>query len=258
MSNLKIGIPIVIFIGLLGLQWLVLYLSKKKITFTIVFMTTVISLAFSALGGVFISSLQSDGYADIQQPSGNTSSSFTPTSQRSQTSTYTQTNYTSTTQSKQTGLERSNASNRSLTYISFSKYNFTKGSRLHVYSAPSKSSWHTKASDGGAVYASTNGDVYVAGCDGNWVLIKYTTNSGSERMGYTLEAQGSFGSLSFDYYPGTITTNCHLSDGSDSIPLAKGKDNITVLGRMSEGIYIETDYNGKQARGVVPESCVQW
>ena len=233
-------------------------MSKKEITFKTACIITAVNFVISVLSGVVISLWKLDGSTDIQKPTGNTSISFIPTSQRNQTSAYTQTNYTSTTQSQQTDLESNNTSYKSLTNISFSKYNFKKNQRLHVYSAPSKSSWYTKASDRGPVYASTNGDVYVAGCDGNWVLIKYTTNNGSDRMGYTSDAQGSFGSLSFDYYTGSITTNCFLSDGTNSIPLPKGKDNITVLGRMSEGIYIETDYDGKQVRGIVPESCVQW
>lgn len=147
---------------------------------------------------------------------------------------------------------------KTLTYISFSKHSFKKGQYFDVYSAPSTSSWHgTASSRNGVAYTSTNGDVYVAGSIGQWLLVKYKTNKGPYRMGYTRDAKGTFPGMTFDYYAGTILSNCSLTDGADSIQLRKG-DSITVLGRMDDGIYIEAYVNGQQARGTIPEPCVSW
>ena len=146
---------------------------------------------------------------------------------------------------------------KDLTYISFTGHNFSRGKRFKVYSAPSTTSWFTKASNGDPVHASTNDIIYVAGYAGNWLLIRYETKGGSYRTGYTSEASGSFNTLSFNYYTGTITSNCSLTDGTSSIDISSDTT-VTVLGRMDAGIYIEAHVNGQQARGIVPESCVSW
>ena len=149
------------------------------------------------------------------------------------------------------------APKKDLTYISFSSHNFKKNQKFTVYSAPTTASWYTKAKNGGPVYASTNDVIYVAGYVGNWLLIQYETNKGNYRMGYTSQATGSFQNLNFNNYSGTITSSCSLTDGSNSINISSGTS-VTVLGKMDAGIYIEAYVNGQQARGTVPESCVNW
>ena len=146
---------------------------------------------------------------------------------------------------------------KDLTYIYFSGNYFSKNKKFHVYSAPSTTSWYTKAKNGDPVYASTNDIIYVAGYDGNWLLIRYETSKGSYRMGYTSEASGNFNNLSFNYYSGSITSDCSITDGMNSIGISRGTS-VTVLGKMDTGIYIEAYINGQQARGIAPESCVSW
>ena len=147
---------------------------------------------------------------------------------------------------------------RPLTHISFSGHNFKKGKkRFYIYSGPSSTYWYKKTKNGTPAYGSINDVIYVAGYVGNWLLIKYETSNNKYRMGYTNDAKGDFQELTFDYFQGKITKSCSLSDGVDSKKLKKGTT-VTVLGRMDNGIYVEAFVDGKQARGTVPESCVNW
>lgn len=150
-----------------------------------------------------------------------------------------------------------------LTYIYFYEGSFPKGIKLYTYSAPSKSSWHQISSKTKkAVHGSTNDTVWVAGKDNGWVLVRYEIGSkndhtGQYRMGYEQDYTSGFNNLTLDSYHGTITSTCNLTDGVSIITLPSGT-NVTVLGRMDIGIYVETNYNGQTARGTVDENCIDW
>ena len=154
---------------------------------------------------------------------------------------------------------------KKLSQIRFKSHRFKKGQTFKIYSAPSESSWYTKTKSGAQGVASTNDVVYVAGRDGKWLLVRYEITEGkfkgSYRMGYTKDAKKAereeFKTLSFNNYPGKITKKCSMTNGIEKVTLNKGTE-ITVLGEMDTGIYIETTVEGRQLQGVVPESCVDW
>lgn len=134
------------------------------------------------------------------------------------------------------------------------------GQKLAVYSAPSKSAW--RAADGKAVVG-TNGAIYAAGWESNWLLLMYETNNGSVRVGYVNAGDIRGGvpvdvSLDFSYSPATVLERCVLTDDpartGSSIKTLQPGTQVTYLTRFynnSAWDYIETTVNGKTARGFV-------
>ena len=134
------------------------------------------------------------------------------------------------------------------------------GQKLAVYSAPDNDAW--RGAKGKAVVG-TNGAIYAAGWDGDWLLIMYETNKGSVRVGYVNGNKVRGGvpvdtSLHFDRDPATVVKTCTLTDdpartGTEITTLQPGTQ-VTYLTRYynnSAWDYVETMVGGKVARGFV-------
>lgn len=132
--------------------------------------------------------------------------------------------------------------------------------KLAVYSAPEKSAWRGAS---GKASVSTNGAIYAAGWEGNWLLIMYETNNGSVRVGYVSgnDVRGGVPvetSLRFSHDPATVTSTCVLTDDP-----ARSGTTITTLHPGTQVIwltrfynntawdYVEVQVDGKTARGFI-------
>lgn len=135
------------------------------------------------------------------------------------------------------------------------------GQKLAVYSAPDEGSW--RGAEGKAT-VSTNGAIYAAGWEGDWLLIMYETNNGGVRVGYVNGNKVRGGvpletSLHFDHEAATVRRDCTLTDdpaarGTAIASLRAGMQ-VTWLTRYynrSAWDYIEVSVGGETARGFVP------
>lgn len=148
--------------------------------------------------------------------------------------------------------------------LSFSIEGFKANQKFSVYSAPSTLSYRGA---NGKASVSTNGPVYVAGYENNWLLVMYDTNSGGVRVGYirTSDISGSVNaySLNFAYTTKTCLRAVTLTDdpvkgSTDVALLSKGKQ-VTYLASYSNGTswaYVETQVNGQTARGFIPADAI--
>ena len=147
----------------------------------------------------------------------------------------------------------------------FDYFELRAGQKLDVYSAPATSSW--RGANGKAM-VNTNGALYVAGWENNWLLLMYETNNGSVHVGYvdTAKVRGGIPyapDLSFAYDKATVTKRCTLTDdpartGSAITTLSEGTT-VTWLSRFynnSAWDYVETTVNGKVARGFIEVGCL--
>ena len=134
------------------------------------------------------------------------------------------------------------------------------GQKLNVYSAPGTSSW--RGANGKAM-VNTNGALYVAGWESNWLLVMYETNNGSVRVGYVDSGKIRGGipyapDLTFAYDSATVTERCTLTDDpartSATITTLNPGDTVTWLTRFynnSAWDYVEVTVKGKTARGFI-------
>ena len=142
----------------------------------------------------------------------------------------------------------------------FDYFELRAGQKLDVYSAPATGSW--RGANGKAM-VNTNGALYVAGWENNWLLLMYETNNGSVRVGYvdTAKVRGGIPyapDLSFAYDKATVTKRCTLTDdpartGSAITTLREGTA-VTWLSRFynnSAWDYVEVTVKGKTARGFI-------
>ncbi len=143
----------------------------------------------------------------------------------------------------------------------FEYFELRAGQKLDVYSAPATSAW--RGADGKAA-VNTNGALYVAGWESNWLLLMYETNGGSVRVGYVDASKVRGGipyapDLTFAYDQATVTARCTLTDdpartGSSIATLSKGST-VTWLTRFYNNTawdYVEVNVGGKVARGFIP------
>jgi len=134
------------------------------------------------------------------------------------------------------------------------------GQKLAVYSAPDDDSWRGNK---GKATVSTNGAIYAAGWDGDWLLIMYETNQGSVRVGYVDGNKVRGGvpvdrNLYFAYDPATVSERCTLTDdpartGTAIMTLEPGAQ-VTYLTRYynkNAWDYVEVRTGGELARGFV-------
>ena len=142
----------------------------------------------------------------------------------------------------------------------FEYFELRSGQKLKVYSAPSTSSW--RGANGKAL-VNTNGALYAAGWESNWLLVMYETNNGSVRVGYINAGDVRGGipytpDLSFAYDTATVAERCVLTDdpartGSAITTLNPGTT-VTWLTRFYNNTgwdYVETKVGGKVARGFI-------
>lgn len=149
----------------------------------------------------------------------------------------------------------------------FQPITLKSGQSLAVYSAPSANSWRGA---NGKASVSTNGSVWAAGWDGNWLQVFYELSKGGLRVGYvngsSIKGKVDFNhTLYFSQERAKITASCQLTDD----PL-KNQTTITTLssgrfvtylttainqnGRVWD--YVETTVNGQTVRGYIPSGCL--
>jgi hypothetical protein len=152
----------------------------------------------------------------------------------------------------------------SSTSISFVKKSFSADQKFDVYSAPGSSSYRGA---NGKACVSTNGPVYVAGWDGNWLLVMYDTNSGGVRVGYIRKSDisGSISAsdLTLDNTARTLSRSATLTDdpvtGSTDIAQLSSGTQVTYLASYNNGTnwaYVETTVGGQIARGFIPANAL--
>ena len=141
----------------------------------------------------------------------------------------------------------------------FEYFELRAGQKLDVYAAPSTSAWRGA---NGKASVSTNGALYVAGWESNWLLLMYETDSGV-RVGYVDSAQVRGGipyapDLTFAYDKATVTTRCTFTDDparrSTTIATLNPGTEVTWLSRFYNNTawdYVETKVNGKVVRGFI-------
>ncbi len=153
----------------------------------------------------------------------------------------------------------------------FKPIKVNRGLSIPVYSAPSIYSW--RGANGKAA-CGTDGDIYAAGYEGDWVLIAYELNrgpnAGGRRVGYVQMSQliglrDYLNPLPLKYLSAKLNNNCILTDDPMLLEtpityLLSGTRVTYLMGYQSpDGIkfaYIETTYQGLTVRGFVFYECV--
>lgn len=147
----------------------------------------------------------------------------------------------------------------------FEEYRFSPEQSFVVYSGPGA---HYLRGAKGRASVSTNGTVYVAGWDGKWLLVLYSTNAGNARMGYVEGGQIrdviQAPQLSFAHRPARIVRACDLTDdptGSHA-PLAqlRAGDSVSYLFEItnrSEWAYVEAQTAQGPVRGCIPPDALE-
>ncbi|MBQ8137324.1 MAG: SH3 domain-containing protein, partial [Clostridia bacterium] len=155
--------------------------------------------------------------------------------------------------------------NRVTEMLEFSPVTLSAGQTLPVYSAPSSAAWR---SDNGTAVLTTNRSLWVAGFEGQWMLVLYTNENSQIRVGY-INAFRLSGALptanTLLFAPKTVRLNRAVNLTSDPLgssevmlPLSAGSE-ITLLCACNLGsawAYVETTVNGMPIRGFVPSSAV--
>lgn len=142
----------------------------------------------------------------------------------------------------------------------------TAGQKWNVYSAPDFFAW--RGANGKAM-VNTNGDVYAAGWEGDWLLVMYETNNGSVRVGYVngSDIRGNISEdrmLGFAYSPATMLAHATMTDDparGGAMTALDQSTKVTYLATYkhisgSGWDYIETTVNGQIARGFIPTGCL--
>ena len=146
--------------------------------------------------------------------------------------------------------------------LSFFRGSFTAGQKFAVYSAPSDRSWRGAS---GKAAITSGSEIFVAGKDGNWILIIYELGSGLIRVGYvdTAKISGQYTSgnaLSFAGKEMTLTENTVMTDDpirqAGTIGKLKKGAKVTCLAEYQGWIYVEAKVSGKTARGFIAPSSL--
>lgn len=163
------------------------------------------------------------------------------------------------------------AGNWSLT--GFEPVTLKSGQKLAVYSAPRADSW--RGANGKAM-VNTNGSVWAAGWDGNWLQVFYEVNNGGLRVGYVngsnisgkvkAKDNAAFNqTLYFSREQAAITANCQLTDDPfrnqtiiTTLPAGRAVTYLTTAINQNGSVwdYVETTVNGQTVRGYIPSGCL--
>ena len=146
----------------------------------------------------------------------------------------------------------------------FTLMSLKAGQKLKVYSAPSASSY--RGAEGKAL-VSTNGTVYVAGWENNWLLLMYETNKGAVRVGYVsgsdIKGDVSARNLTFAYQTTQLTKSASITDDPatsfTTICRLSTGDSVTYLSTFQNSnswAYIETTTGGQTVRGFIPSDAL--
>ena len=148
----------------------------------------------------------------------------------------------------------------------FTLQSLQAGQKLPVYAAPYADAY--RGANGKAV-VSTNGTVYVAGWDSNWLLLMYETNKGAVRVGYVdgskLKGTVNAPSLFYSFTQLNCQQAANLTDDpvtqSEIIRRLSAGDPVVYLSTYSnrtDWAYVETTANGQKARGFIPLSALDF
>ena len=146
--------------------------------------------------------------------------------------------------------------------LSFTLGTFTPGQKFAVYSAPSARAFRSAK---GKAAITSGSEIFVAGTDGNWILIHYELENGLNRVGYinAEKITGSYSAgsvLSFANTQMTLVQGATLTDDpvhqQSTIGKLKKGAKVTCLAEYEGWIYVEAKVSGKTARGFLPPSAL--
>ena len=149
----------------------------------------------------------------------------------------------------------------------FSFISLKSGQNLAVYSAPSAQAWRGA---NGRASVNTNGAVWAAGWVNGWLLLFYETNNGSVRVGYVRgsDISGRVDNniqMQFSNRTATVTAACSMTDdpllANITMRTLYSGEYVTYMTTMinqngQAWDYLETQVDGKVARGYVPHGCL--
>ena len=148
----------------------------------------------------------------------------------------------------------------------FSYVSLKAGQKLPVYAAPSEAAYRANR---GKALCNTNGAVYALGWDGSWMLMLYEANyAGQYRVGYINGAKlkgkaPSLSALSWDLEPCKLVTSAVLTDDPaqtgnalTTLPAGTSVTYLTTMYNRTAWDYIQTEIDGKTARGFVPHGSL--
>ena len=150
--------------------------------------------------------------------------------------------------------------------LSFSTFSFAPGQTIPVYTAPNASS---PRADNGTALMTVGGQVWVAGYDGQWLLVMYRNDSGMTRVGYVnaFQLQGTLPdipSLSLSGTPAVVTSRSALTsdpmEGTDALMMLDSGSSVTWLADLdmnSAWAYVEVYTGGTVMRGFVPRTALR-
>ena len=146
--------------------------------------------------------------------------------------------------------------------LTFTQGTFTPGQKFAVYSAPSSRSW--RGANGKAAITSGS-EIFVAGTEGDWILILYELDSGVARAGY-IDARKITGpysageALSFSQARMTLAAAAEMTDDplrqNTTIGKLKKGTKVTCLAQYRGLVYVEAKVSGKTARGFIDPSAL--
>lgn len=154
------------------------------------------------------------------------------------------------------------------TLTGFEYVDIRAGQKLPVYSAPSQRSY--RANNNKAM-TNTNGAIWAAGWENNWLLIFYELNNGGLRVGY-VDGNSIKGSidmsarLQFAFDQVAVLNTCRLTDdplqSNATIDTLNAGDTVTYLTTVinqngQAWDYIETTVEGKTTRGFLPSGSIE-
>ncbi len=150
--------------------------------------------------------------------------------------------------------------------LSFTTFSFTPGQTLPVYTAPDTASL---MADSGTAVMTVTGQVWVAGYDGQWLLVMYRNDAGMTRVGYVdaFRLQGTLPevpALTLGGTAATVTARTALTsdplEKTDTLAMLAAGESVTWLADLDMNgswAYVEVSHDGAVARGFVPRTALK-
>ena len=135
-----------------------------------------------------------------------------------------------------------------------------------MYTAPDPAS---VMADSGTAMITVNGRVWVAGYDGQWLLVMYQNSQMMTRVGYVnaFQLQGTLPdvpSLAFSGTVASVVSRTALTsdpmEKTDTLMMLSSGDSVTWLADLDmngEWAYVEVTAGGAAVRGFVPRSALR-
>ncbi len=150
--------------------------------------------------------------------------------------------------------------------LSFSTFDFTAGQVLPVFTAPNAASLRA---DNGTAVMTVTGRVWVAGYDGQWLLVMYQNENRMTRVGYVnaFQMQGTLPDVPGLTFSGTaalVSVRTALTtdpmERTDTVMMLDSGDSVTWLADLDLNgtwAYVETYCSGVPVRGFVPRTAIK-